>query len=108
MKTKKQALDFCLAQKDVYLDYPFDDNWATVRHRSNRKVFAFIYQYGQEIRMNLKVRPLDGDFLRRQYPAIVPAYHMNKQHWVTVILDDSLPDSVLFPLIFSSYELTQK
>lgn len=36
-----------------------------------------------------------------------PGYHMNKQHWFTVILDGSVPDADLLKLLQTSYELAQ-
>ncbi len=56
--------------------------------------------------MNVKVEPLTGDFLRQTYPAAVPAYHMNKTHWISLILDGSLEDSMIQDLIWRSYLLT--
>lgn len=34
-----------------------------------------------------------------------PGYHMNKQHWFTVILDGSVPDADLLKFLQTSYEL---
>ena len=35
-----------------------------------------------------------------------PGYHMNKQHWITVILDGSMTDEEVLPLIADSWALT--
>ncbi|MBR3898111.1 MAG: MmcQ/YjbR family DNA-binding protein [Bacilli bacterium] len=35
-----------------------------------------------------------------------PAYHMNKKSWISVILDDTLKDEVIFDLIEESYSYT--
>ena len=37
-----------------------------------------------------------------------PAYHMNKTHWLTVLLDGTLQDSTIYNLLDMSYELTDK
>lgn len=37
-----------------------------------------------------------------------PAYHMNKKYWLTIILDDSLPDEKIMELIEESYGYTIK
>ncbi len=34
-----------------------------------------------------------------------PAYHMNKQHWYTVLLDESLEDKEIITLIKTSFEM---
>lgn len=36
-----------------------------------------------------------------------PGYHMNKEHWITLLLDGSLSDEEIFPLIDLSYRMTQ-
>lgn len=38
--------------------------------------------------------------------SIFPAYHMNKNNWITLILDGSLKDETIFELIRKSYLLT--
>ncbi len=37
-----------------------------------------------------------------------PAYHMNKKHWLTVLLDGTLQDDMIYNLLDLSYELTSK
>ena len=39
---------------------------------------------------------------------IYPAYHMNKKHWVTVILDGTMPFDEICQFIDTSYELARK
>ena len=34
----------------------------------------------------------------------LPAYHMNKNYWITILLDDSVPDEQIFPLLELSYD----
>lgn len=36
----------------------------------------------------------------------LPAYHMNKEHWITVLLDGSVPENEIYDLIDLSYSLT--
>ena len=47
-----------------------------------------------------------GEHWRGTYPAVRPGYHMNKQHWITVILDGSMTDEEVLPLIADSWALT--
>lgn len=35
-----------------------------------------------------------------------PAFHMNKEHWITVLMDGSVSDKNLFKLIGASYTVT--
>lgn len=34
----------------------------------------------------------------------LPAYHMNKNHWISIILDGSVPDKEIMPLLELSYD----
>lgn len=39
-------------------------------------------------------------------PGIYPAWHMNKQHWISIGLDDTLSDEEVLSYILDSYERT--
>ena len=107
MITRREAIDACLSLADSYEDYPFDDpNWTIMRHRTNRRMFCAIYEREGRIWLNLKADPGWGDFWKTVYPAVVPAYHMNKLHWISVILDGSMTDADVCHLIADSYALT--
>lgn len=107
MTTKKQLIDLCLSYGTTYEDYPFDDNWTAMRHNGNHKVFAFIYQHNGAIRCNLKAEPfLIGEWCS-QFSSIVPAYHMNKMHWISIILDDTVPDEIIAQFVDDSFNLTK-
>lgn len=111
MLTKQQLIEYCLTFPFAYEDYPFDEDsaaaqaWAVLRHRSNRKAFAFIFERGGYVNMNLKCHPMYADFLRGIYPGVIPAYHMNKVHWNTVRMDGTIPDEEIFTWIGQSYDL---
>ena len=34
----------------------------------------------------------------------LPAYHMNKNHWISIVLDESVPDDQIIPLLELSYD----
>ena len=55
--------------------------------------------------MNVKVNPEWRDFWRKAYPAVQPAYHQNKEHWNTIILDGTIPDDTIKDMIAGSYAL---
>lgn len=42
---------------------------------------------------------------RETYDSVVPAYHMNKKHWNSIILDGSVPDEDIKRMIGESYDL---
>ncbi|MET3558497.1 putative DNA-binding protein (MmcQ/YjbR family) [Streptococcus rupicaprae] len=94
----------------------------TFRHPANQKWYLLAMtmpfgklDLGQEIYstdqlaasvevVNLKINPTDkGSLLAK--PSIYPSYHMNKTHWVTVVLNGGLPDEELFDLVTTSRQL---
>lgn len=106
MRTREEVIAFCLGYGQAYEDYPFhDDNWTVMRYRGNQKVFACIYERQGNIWINVKVDPEWRDFWRSAYEAVVPAYHMNKTHWNSIILDGSVPDQEIARMIGESYRL---
>ena len=106
MTTCREAIDACLTLPDCYEDYPFGaDSWAVMRRRSNKKMFASVYEREGRVWINVKADPGWGDFWKSVYPAVVPAYHMNKLHWISIILDGSMTDAEILHLIDDSYQL---
>lgn len=108
MTTRDEAIRACLSFEDAYEDHPFKNHdWELVRHKSSGKMFAALYEREGKTWMNLKAEPMTGDFWKNVYPAVVPAYHMNKEHWIAVILDGSMSDEEIFALIEDSFNLTK-
>ena len=107
LTTREDAAAACLRLPGAYEDHPFrDSNWTAMRHRGNNKIFALIFLREGRIWLNLKAEPMRGDFWRRVFPCVVPAYHMNKEHWISVILDGSMEEEDICRLIEESFELT--
>ena len=106
MKTREDAIEFGLSFPDTYMDTPFrDNNWQLVREKKNKKAFLWVYEKDGHININLKADPEWRDFWRRTYKSVIPAYHQNKEHWNTVILDGSVPDEDIKRMIAESYDL---
>lgn len=106
MKTREDAVAFGLTFPDTYLDTPFHDtNWQLIRFKGNTKAFMWIYKRNGFININLKVNPDWANFWRDMYKSVTPGYHQNKQHWNTVILDGTVPESDLIKMIQESYKL---
>ena len=108
--TRRELIDYCLTFPFAYEDYPFDNivdagAWTVMRHRGNKKGFAFIYERYGKLCVNLKCDPFEADFLRQAFMYVTPAYHMNKEHWNTVTLGDDVPDDELQRMVERSYSL---
>ena len=106
--TRKELITCCLAFPGVFEDYPFDNeqSWTVMRHLSNRKGFAHIYERDGRLCINLKCEPFEADFLRQVFKDVSPAYHMNKVHWNTVVLGGDVLADELKRQIGNSYDLT--
>ena len=53
----------------------------------------------------MKTDPEKAFFWRDIYSAVRPAYHQNKRHWITVVLDGTIPDKDIRLMIAESYDL---
>jgi predicted DNA-binding protein (MmcQ/YjbR family) len=92
----------CLAKKGATEEFPFDENTLVFKVMGKMFVLTDVADFTS---INLKVEPETGVQLREQYPAVQPGYHMNKKHWITVLMDGSVPDKMVFGWIDQSYQL---
>lgn len=106
MKTRDEALAYGLSFPDTYQAAPFhDENWQLVRVKGSDKAFLWTYERNGYINLNVKVDADWREIWRGAYAAVLPAYHQNKEHWNTVLLDGSIPDAEIKKMIALSYEL---
>lgn len=106
MTTREEILLYGLSFPNTYQETPFrDNNWQLVRVHDSKKAFLWIYEMDGYIRINIKVDPAWRDFWRNTYEAVIPAYHQNKEHWNTVILNGSIPEAEIRRMIAESYDL---
>ena len=115
--TKQQFFEYCLDTYGTSPDYPFDEDFETAvfRHADNRKWYAIVMRVSRrkfgfdsdEVIgvVNLKLpTEMFGSFGAAD--GVYPAYHMNKLHWISVLLPDAPEDVVSF-LTNSSFEATK-
>lgn len=105
---REELIAFCLTFPGAYVDYPFDEEWTTLRHGDNKRCFAFIFERWDTLCINLKCEPMEADLLRGSFSAVIPGYHMNKRHWNTVLLNGTVPQPEVERMIALSFELTGK
>lgn len=84
----------------------FKPEWDALLYRVGGKMFAMQGgdKEGKAI-ITLKLEPLFGELLRKQYKDITAGYYMNKTHWNSVYLDGDVPDALLKEMIDKSYGL---
>lgn len=115
--TKQQFFELCLDTYGTSPDYPFDGDFETavLRQANNRKWYALV------MRVSRRKFGLDSDavidVVNLKLPTemfgsfgaadgVYPAYHMNKLHWISVLLPDA-PDDTLQFLVNASFEATK-
>ena len=115
--TKQEFLVYCQETFDTSPDYPFEEDFETavLRHKGSRKWYAiamkasrrkFGFDSDEVIDVvNLKLpTEMFGSFGAAD--GVYPAYHMNKLHWISVLLPDA-PDDVVQFLVNVSFEATK-
>ena len=115
--TKQEFLSYCLSTHGTLPDYPFDEDFETavLRHADNRKWYAVVMRVSRrkfgfdsdEVIdvVNLKLpTEMFGSFGAAD--GVYPAYHMNKLHWISVLLPDA-PDDVVQFIVNVSFEATK-
>ena len=115
---QQEFLEYCQSTYTTEPDYPFDEDFETavLRHVGTRKWYAIVMRvsrkkFGFDVDevidvVNLKL-PLDmfGSFGARD--GVYPAYHMNKLHWISVLLPDASVELTEF-LTNVSFEATRE
>ena len=99
----EEIREYCLSKKAVTEGFPFDNE--TLVFKIGGKMFLLVSLEKHPATFSAKADPEWSEELRENYPQISGAYHMNKTHWNTIILDGSLDDSLVKDWIRDSYNL---
>ncbi len=95
----------CLDLPDSTADQPFGpDSWA---FRVRGRVFALLTvvpQLSPHPLVNLKATPGEVPLLIRDHDLVLPGWHMNKKHWISVVLAPELDRALAADLIEESYD----
>lgn len=111
MISHKDLESFLLGLPGAWLDYPFGEGTAVykVGHKDvpgqDEKLFALIAEQSHPLRVSLKCDPQLAKLLREKYESVLPGYHLNKNHWNTIICSGQLSDEEVFDLARLSYRL---
>ena len=95
--------EHCLVKKGVEETFPFDEH--TLVFKVMGKMFALLPLNADTPRANLKADPEWSEELREAHHQIIPGWHMSKEHWNTVHLEDGLDFDLIYKMIDHSYEL---
>jgi len=91
-------------------------SYCVFRHGDNRKWFALVAKVawrslgvereGEVEIINLKFDKGQAMDFAEGNEGIFPAYHMNKNNWITVVLDGTVADEMVMELVRKSYLVT--
>jgi len=108
----QQVRHYILSKPEAIEDYPFGPCVSVFKVKG--KMFATLGLKAKTTdskatpSINLKCHPEQAIVLRDIFHAVVPGYHMNKRHWNTVFLDESIPTGEIERMIDMSYALVVK
>ena len=114
---RKEFLQYVSNNYGVEPEYIFTKHpgFCVFRYISNRKWFAAVMDVPRKKLgldgaepldvVNLKCDPILIGSLRKE-SGIFPAYHMDKESWISVALDGSVPDDQINMLLDMSYDET--
>ncbi|MCB1080704.1 MAG: MmcQ/YjbR family DNA-binding protein [Chlamydiia bacterium] len=110
--TLKQFKNYCLKKKGVQETYPFDDSALVMKVVG--KMFCLTNVKPLTINsveekafhhISVKCDPEMGDDLKRNHKDIIPGWHLNKTHWISLLMEGNLKDDMIKMLIDHSYDL---
>lgn len=113
--TRQEVFNWCRQQYGTEPEYPWDDWNVVLRHTGNQKWYGLIMEVGRDKLglsgdgevdiLNVKSDPmLIGSY--RTQEGFFPAYHMNKENWISILLDKPELDDAIKKLLALSFELT--
>ncbi len=117
--TRQDILRYAQEAYGTEAEYLWEDTptAAVLRHKTNRKWYAVLMEVpkgrlglsdeGIADILNVKCDPLlIGSLLKSD--GFLPAYHMSKAHWISILLDGSVPLADMVSLVDLSFQMTEK
>ncbi len=84
----KTVEDYVLSMPNAKLEYPFGKDVAV--YKVQDQMFALISETKSPLQLSLKCDPTLGILLREKYETVMEGYHLNKKHWITIVLTGQL------------------
>jgi predicted DNA-binding protein (MmcQ/YjbR family) len=101
--TADELRDWCLGLAGAEETFPF--NASTSVFKVGGKMFALSALSDEPLGVSVKCDPDYAEELRATRRSIVPGYHLNKRHWITVTLGGDAGDDLVRELIAESHAL---
>ena len=115
---RETVLAYIKKKYKISPEYPWEkyDSNAVFRHSDNKKWFVLVMSVeknklgfsdaGYVDVIDLKIDDMMFRDMLLQKEGIFPGYHMNKEHWITVLLDGTVEEAMICDLIDASFLAT--
>jgi predicted DNA-binding protein (MmcQ/YjbR family) len=103
--TAAELRDWCLSMPGAIEDFPFAPETSVFKVAG--KMFALSRLEADPLKVSVKCDPTLAESLRASYRSIVPGYHLNKRHWLTITLNADAADRMVLDLVQDSYDLVR-
>ncbi|TFC06291.1 MmcQ/YjbR family DNA-binding protein [Cryobacterium mannosilyticum] len=106
--TPDALVDFCLSLPQAVETFPFGEETSVFKTSGNGKIFALSALAGEPLTVSLKCDPEESRALREEFAGqITPGYHLNKKHWITIVLGGQVEDALVEQLLRDSHSLVR-
>lgn len=102
MMNIEELREYCIQKKAVTESFPFDED--TLVFKVADKMFALLSVSERPLKVSLKMTPELIAEWREKYSDVQPGYHMNKNHWNTITIGNSLSAEKIRWLVDHSYD----
>lgn len=94
---------FCLSLKGSEESMPFDDKALVFSVKG--KMFSLTNNIETFDLVNVKCDPEEALEIREQFNSVKPGYYMNKKHWNSIEMDNSISNEQIQKWIVNSYQI---
>ena len=94
---------YCLQKQSTTESFPFGEY--TLVFKVCGKIFLLMSLDSQPLQFNVKCNPEKAEEFREAYSSVIPAFHMNKKHWNTIIMNGQVNSKMIREMIDDSYSL---
>jgi predicted DNA-binding protein (MmcQ/YjbR family) len=99
----ERAMEVAAELPEATLEHPFGPEWEVFKVVG--KVFLLATEMPGEPVVTIKCEPEHSRALQQRHAEIVPGYHMNKRHWLTIRAGATVTPELVDELVRNSYEL---
>jgi len=101
--TAEELRSWCLGMAGAEETFPFDASVSVFKVAG--KIFALSALSDEPLDVSVKCDPDYAEELRATHTSIIPGYHLNKRHWITVTLGGDAGGDLVRELIADSHAL---